>query len=92
MLAIFKDVLVAKYPKAPSFVSRMLMLVFAMAYGVYRCLFRLKQVRAQTKALVKIFEGSCDSYCIYPTEAPYLRDSQPRYFSRDQEVGGLKHC
>ncbi|GAB2282589.1 hypothetical protein Dimus_017128 [Dionaea muscipula] len=63
----------------------MVMLVFAMACGVYICSICLKQVRAQTKVLVKIFEGnSCDGYRICPTEAPYLRYPQPRSFRREE--------
>ncbi|KAL9253032.1 hypothetical protein AKJ16_DCAP05876 [Drosera capensis] len=81
-----EDVFVVKPPKASSFLSRMITLVFAMACGVYICSICLKQLSDRTKTLVEIIDAPCDSYRIRLTEAPYIHYPHPQTFLRQSRA------
>ncbi|GAB2227299.1 hypothetical protein Drorol1_Dr00009115 [Drosera rotundifolia] len=77
-----KDVLVVKTSKGSSFLSRMIILVVAMALGIYICSVCIKQISDQTRTFVQIIGNPCDSYQFSLCDSSFLHYPQPQTFRR----------
>lgn len=90
-----KDTLIVKAPKRSPLALRMVVLLFALACGVYICLICLRQTRFNNKIRfldVRVIEQPCPASGMKNLEIPNVHFPMPKTFSRDLEVDGSRHC
>lgn len=81
----WQDALIIKPPKKPPASLRMLVLVFAMACGLYICSICLKQtnVHTSTKFInIEVNQRHCNDDNIDRSQIPYLHYPRPNSFNR----------
>ncbi|XP_010275606.1 PREDICTED: uncharacterized protein LOC104610600 isoform X2 [Nelumbo nucifera] len=80
-----KDSFIIKPTKKSPLVLRMVVLMFAMACGVYICLICLKQINTHSKFIsVQVIDRPCNASGIEQWEIPYVHYPKPNTFSRDE--------
>ncbi|XP_059623877.1 uncharacterized protein LOC132266884 [Cornus florida] len=80
-----KDTLIIKPPKKSPALSRMIVLLFAVVFGIYMCSICVKQINGRTGikfAEVEVLEGPCYDDVIDRTQIPYVHYPRPGTFSR----------
>ncbi|GAB4847000.1 hypothetical protein Ancab_026012 [Ancistrocladus abbreviatus] len=87
LCSFHKDVFMIRLPKASPLILRMIMLVFAVACGIYICSICLKQISYQTKSFVEVIDRPCHTYPFDLDVAPYLHCPQPKTYSRAECAG-----
>ncbi|KAG6663179.1 hypothetical protein I3843_02G005300 [Carya illinoinensis] len=85
-----KDTLMLKPPKKSPLLSRMVILVFAVVFGVYIYTICLKRISTHTKTKflnIQVIERPCRENGIELAEIPYMHYPKPETFSRAECEG-----
>ncbi|CAI9282967.1 unnamed protein product [Lactuca saligna] len=86
-----KDALIIKSPKKSSSpVSRLIVLIFSMVFGVYICSICFKQINIQTKNTfldIEVIQRPCYKAFIDRSQIPFLHYPNPKTFKRLECVG-----
>lgn len=81
----FQDSLITKPSKKNPLVLRMVVLIFAMASGIYICSICLRQIggRSVGKSVsIQVVKRPCETVGIESSEKPYVHFPNPKTFSR----------
>lgn len=77
--------LIIRPSKKKPLVLRMVVLVFAMASGIYICSICLRQMGVQSSGRsvsIRVVERPCETTDMEPWEKPYVHFPKPKTFSR----------
>ncbi|KAH6813390.1 P-loop containing nucleoside triphosphate hydrolases superfamily protein [Perilla frutescens var. frutescens] len=82
-----QDSLIIRPSKKTPLVLRMLVLIFAMASGIYICSICVRQIGGESSrrsVSIRVVERPCEATGIEPWEKPYLHFPKPKTFRRDE--------
>ncbi|GMH14773.1 hypothetical protein Nepgr_016614 [Nepenthes gracilis] len=82
-----KNVFIIRPPKASPLLSRMIILVFAAACGVFIFSICLKQISSQAKSFIQVIQRPCGNHGVNPLRAPHLHYPKPQSFGRAECEG-----